>query len=185
MNEKDDIIFIQEFTDNKYIKVEELFKKDNYTIFRNSELKIKSSVVAIALNGTPWEIVKPEDGAKSVNKYIEMKLKKELRVIGFHNTNEVIKEMINEHFKKGDNQVILGDFNDKEWIISLDSEENKYRDLVTDDMITFKPAQTAIDRIFVKKEQDDLFMLNDFEVRETYTSDHNILTLLLNENRFF
>lgn len=182
MNEKDDIIFIQEFTDNDYINVEKLFKEDNYTIFSNSDLKIKSCVVAIALNGTPWEIVKSEDGPDFVNKYIEMKLKKELRVIGFHNTNEVIKKMINEHFQNGDNQVILGDFNDKEWIVSLSSEENKYRDLVTDDMITFKPAQTAIDRIFVKKEQDSLIMFNDVEVRETYASDHNILTLLLNKN---
>ena len=182
MNEKDDIIFIQEFTDNKYIKVEDFFEKDSYIIFHNSDLKIKSSVVAIALNGTPWEIVKPEDGADLVNKYIEMKLKKELRVIGFHNTDEVIKEMINEHFQKGDNQVILGDFNDKEWIVSLDSEENKYRDLVTDGMITFKPAQTAIDRIFVKKGQVDLITFNDVDVIETYASDHNVLTLLLNKN---
>lgn len=55
-------------------------------------------------------------------------------------------------FDRGDKDIILGDFNNTKWIDNLHkSPNNKYRDLVTNDMITYKPAQTSIDRIFINK----------------------------------
>lgn len=50
---------------------------------------------------------------------------------------------------------------------------------MTDDMITFKPAQSTIDRIFVAKEYDSRKIVFN-GILETFTSDHNILTFTLN-----
>lgn len=78
----------------------------------------------------------------------------------------------------------MGDFNDLEWIDSLKNERKEYRDLVTNDMITYKPAQTAIDRIFIKKatfsEEKSSNKIFFNGVIETFASDHNILSFLLN-----
>lgn len=91
-----------------------------------------------------------------------------------------IKALINKHLlEEKDRDIILGDFNDINWIKSLSLNCSDYRDLVTNDMITYKPAQTAIDRIFVRKTKfEGKIVFNG--VIETYASDHNILTFLLN-----
>lgn len=175
----EDIIFLQEFYDDKNIKIQENFRNDGYLIFHNLELsgRIKSHVVAITLEGTQWGIVKSNNDF--ANKFIEMKLNDKLRVLSFHNTNKLIKEKIEEHFKESNIDVILGDFNDVNLIKDLNAKNVNYIDLVTDYMITYKPAQTAIDRIFVKNNYCNRIVFNG--VTETYTSDHNLLTFLLNK----
>lgn len=187
LNDKDDIVFLQEFVDNKYIGVSELFVQKKYTIFHNSDLvKNKSNVVAITLKNSTWEKIDfPEDIEFPNNKIIEMETKdKQLRFLSFHNTNNEIKEEINKYFETGKDDIILGDFNDLEWIDSLKNERKEYWDLVTNDMITYKPAQTAIDRIFIKKatfsEEKSSNKIFFNGVIETFASDHNILSFLLN-----
>lgn len=187
LNEKDDIVFLQEFCNNKYVRVEELFSTDRYTIFSNMDFKnskIKSHVVAITLNKSSWERIVPANDINYQNKFIDMKLNNEFNVLSFHNSssqgNNDIKDIVAKHLsEKVDRDIILGDFNDTNWIKSLIADSRAYRDLVTNDMITYKPAQTAIDRIFVKKtEYEGKIVFNG--VMETYASDHNILTFLIN-----
>ena len=81
---------------------------------------------------------------------------------------------------RDDIDIILGDFNDTKWINELNSDATmEYRDLVTNDMITYKPGQTAIDRIFVRKGKfDNNIVFNG--VTETFLSDHNLLSFSLN-----
>lgn len=186
LNNKDDIIFLQEFADNKYIGVSELFDQEKYTIFSNSNLgNIKSSVVAITLKDSLWKKIDFSEEIAFPNKIIEMETKdNQLRVLSFHNTDNKIKKEINKRFEAGEDSIILGDFDDLEWIDSLKKERKEYRDLVTNDMITYKPAQTAIDRIFIKKatfsEEKSSNKIFFNGVIETYASDHNILSFLLN-----
>lgn len=187
LNEKDDIVFLQEFCDNQYVRVEELFGTDRYTVFSNRDLKdlrIKSHVVAITWNKSSWERMIPAADTDYQNKFIDMKLKDKLKVFSFHNSTSQgendIEDLVAKHFDKADRDIILGDFNDTNWIKFLTtSYSSTYRDLVTNDMITYKPAQTAIDRIFVKKtEYEGKIVFNG--VTETYASDHNVLTFLVN-----
>lgn len=187
LNEKDDIVFLQEFCNNKYVRVEELFSTDRYTIFSNMDLKnlkIKSHVVAITLSKSSWERIVPATDINYQNKFIDMQINNKFKVLSFHNSSSQgkndIKDLVAKHLsEKVDRDIILGDFNDTNWIKSLTSDSSAYRDLVTNDMITYKPAQTAIDRIFVKKtEYEGNIVFNG--VMETYASDHNILTFLLN-----
>ncbi len=147
-------------------------------------LKIKSHVVAITLNKSSWERIVPDNDIDYQNKFIDMKLNNKFNVLSFHNSSSQgkndIKDLVTKHFlEKVDRDIILGDFNDTNWIKSLIADSRAYRDLVTNDMITYKPAQTAIDRIFVKKtEYEGKIVFNG--VMETYASDHNILTFLIN-----
>ena len=46
-------------------------------------------------------------------------------------------------------------------------------------MITFKPAQTTIDRIFINKDKYENKITFNRPIK-TYTSDHNLLTFILN-----
>lgn len=177
----EDIIFLQEFYDNKNIKIQEIFSNAGYLIFHNSNLRIiKSHVVAITLKDTKWKIVEHNNAAGNelINKFIEMKLNDKLRVLSFHNTDKAIKDKIKKYFEESNIDVILGDFNDVNLIKDLNSKDSNYIDLVTDYMITYKPGQTAIDRIFVKEDYHNRIVFNG--VIETYTSDHNLLTFLLN-----
>lgn len=172
-----DIIFLQEFTSNKFIKVEELFPKEHYNIFYNCKSFKKSHVVAITLNDNRilWEHIKT-DQKDYANKFINMKLKtKNLKITCFHKTKSEPPELINNYFNRQEDDIILGDFNNKNKL-----EYKNYRDLVTCDMITFKPAQTTIDHIFVKNNDEftDKIVFNG--VIETFTSDHNLLTFELN-----
>lgn len=179
---KDDIIFLQEFYDNKNIKAEEFFENNGYVVFHNSKLKsnIKSHVVAITLKDSIWELINPDSDDKLKNKFVAMKYNESLKIISIHNTGDTIKQMVNKEFKQHKKQVILGDFNDSSWIEELHNNKKlEYRDLVTDDMITFKPAQSTIDRIFVAKEYDSRKIVFN-GILETFTSDHNILTFTLN-----
>lgn len=187
LNEKDDIVFLQEFSNNKYVRVEELFSTDRYTIFSNMDfknLKIKSHVVAITLNKSSWERIVPATDINYQNKFIDMKINNKFKVLSFHNSSTQgkndIKHLVAKHLsEKVDRDIILGDFNDTNWIKSLTLDSSAYRDLVTNDMITYKPAQTAIDRIFIKKtDYEGKIVFNG--VMETYASDHNILTFLMN-----
>lgn len=87
LNEKGDIVFLQEFCDNKYIKVEEIFNPDRYTIFRNMDLKkSKSHVVAITLNESSWERIDPDADTDYQNKFIDMKSNNGLKVLSCHNS---------------------------------------------------------------------------------------------------
>lgn len=153
LENEDDIFFLQEFTNNKYINVEKLFPKDKYNVNSNAELELKSIVVAITLKGSLWKRIEPcsEDGYN--NKFIEMNYKDNLSIISFQNTNNYCKEKINSYFNDKDKDIIIGDFNDIEWVTELyKKKESGYRDLVTNDMITYKPGQTAIDHIFIKEQ---------------------------------
>ena len=186
LKDKDDIIFLQEFYDKDNLKSREFFINHGYAIYNNIEdkydkefNKCKSHVVAITLKESPWKIIKPSPEIELQNKFVVMELEeKSLKIISFHNTDDKIRAIVETEFKNVDKQIILGDFNNKDWIEYLNSENFEYRDLITDDMITFKPAQTAIDRIFVTKEYDSSKIVFN-GVIETYASDHNILTFLL------
>ena len=113
------------------------------------------------------------------NKFIEMELKeKSLKIVSFHNTHKEIKERMDEEFKKGDKDIILGDFNGTEWINELHNPSSGYKDLVTNDMITYKPAQTSIDRIFINKNKyENKIIFNG--VIDTYISDHNFFYVVV------
>ena len=80
---------------------------------------------------------------------------------------KLIEEKINNYLEKEEKQIILGDFNDCEWIDELHHEKKGYRDLVTNDMITYKPAQTAIDRVFIKKKEHHRNMVS-FMIKSFY-----------------
>ena len=118
------------------------------------------------------------------NKIIKMEITKSnisLQVLSFHNTHEDIKNYVKGYFKDENTQIILGDFNDEEWINDLNSDKKiNYKDLVTNFMITFKPAQTSIDRIFVKNDKAIINKIVFNGVTETFASDHNLLSFLLN-----
>lgn len=178
---KDDIIFLQEFYDNKNIKAEEFFENNGYVVFHNPKLdsNIKSYVVAITLKDSLWELINPDPNDILKNKFVAMKYNKSFKIISIHNTGDAIKQMVNKEFAEHKKKVILGDFNDSSWIKELHKKELEYRDLVTDDMITFKPKQSTIDRIFVAKEYDSRKIVFN-GVLETFASDHNILTFTLN-----
>lgn len=86
---------------------------------------------------------------------------------------------MNDEFDRGDKDIILGDFNNTDWINTLHDSLSGYRDLVTNDMITYKPAQTSIDRIFINENKyENKIIFNG--IIETYMSDHNFLTFSLN-----
>lgn len=181
LENEDDIIFLQEFTDNKYINVEKLFPKDKYIVNSNDNLKIKSIVVAITLKGSLWKRIAPCSEDKHVNKFIEMNFDDKLSILSFQNTSDDCKEKINGHFEAKDKDIILGDFNDINWVTELNKGLG-YRDLVTNDMITYKPGQTAIDRIFIKNgisnNTNNKIVFNG--IVETFLSDHNLLTFSFN-----
>ena len=151
----------------------------------NVKLTTKSIVVAITLKDSSWKRKEPCGEDKLVNKFIEMdfksnSIKENLGIISFQKTTDPIKEKINGNFKAKDKDIILGDFNETGWISELhEKKELGYRDIITNDMITYKPGQTAIDRIFVKKGKfDDKIVFNG--IIETFLSDHNLLTFSLN-----
>lgn len=111
------------------------------------------------------------------NKWIEVELSgKNFRILSFHNTGEAVKERVNREFRNKEKMIILGDFNDSYWIKDI-KNKYEYDDIITDDDITFKPAQTAIDRVFInrclKYEKIGVSSI----VTETYLSDHNLLSL--------
>lgn len=170
LKEKDDIFFVEEFTNNKYINVFELFK--GYKIFYNGDKLEKSHVVAITLEDSLWERI---DSKKDYpNKYIEMKLKG-LQIICFHNTCDTISYSIKKCFNSKEHDIILGDFNGMKC-----DDTDGYRNLVTMDMVTFKPAQTTIDHLWVRNQKkfNNKIVFNG--VIETFASDHNLLTFSLN-----
>ena len=179
LENEDDIIFLQEFTDNRYINVEKLFPEDKY-IVNSNKLKSKSIVVAITLKGSSWKRIAPCSEDDYVNKFIEMNFNDKLSILSFQNTSDACKEKINGHFKVEDKDIILGDFNDINWVTELNINKGLgYRDLVTNDMITYKPGQTAIDRIFIKNGiSNNEIVFNG--IVETFLSDHNLLTFSLN-----
>ena len=180
LKNKDDIIFVQEFINNKYIDIGKLFPDEKYAIFYNGKKLLESNVVAITLKNSLWEQIEEAGKMELSNKIIEMRLKiYDLNIVSFHNTDKLIEEKINNYLEKEEKQIILGDFNDCEWIDELHHEKKGYRDLVTNDMITYKPAQTAIDRVFIKKkEYDKKIVFNG--IIETFSSDHNVVTFTLN-----
>ncbi len=70
----------------------------------------------------------------------------------------------------------MDDFNDQDWLSVL-SNSDEYRGLVPDEVITYKPGQTTIDQIFIRKSIDSKRIA--FKLIETFTSDHNILSFEL------
>ena len=181
LKNKDDIFFLQEFTDNRKIGVKELFSEEKFKIFNDDPLT-KSNVVAITLENSAWVKKEQAERTEFTNKFLEMELNKhELSIVSFHNTDEKIKNKVQKIFDDTNNNidVIIGDFNDIEWIRCLE-EGNDYIDLVTNNMITFKPAQTAIDRIFVKNKEKFIDKIVFNGIVETFLSDHNLLTFSLN-----
>lgn len=179
LENEDDIIFVQEFYDDNKVSAKEYFEKNGYKVFHNLDKISKSHVVAITLKRTLWKFINPEE-TEFQNKFIEMEFKKSLKIISFHNTDEKIEDRMNNEFDRGNKDIILGDFNNTKWIDKLrNSPSNKYRDLVTNDMITYKPAQTSIDCIFLSKYNFKYKVIFN-GVIETYISDHNFLTFTLN-----
>lgn len=183
LKNKNDIFFLQEFIDNGYIKAEELFPAEKYKISNYPLAGEKSNVVAITLKDSEW-IKKEQNGENELkNKFVEMELKKtdsvKCHIFCFHNTDTTIKNKVNTFlYSKNSPDIVLGDFNDMDWIKELQKADDKfpYRDLVTNDMITFKPAQTAIDRILIKKKYDDNCKIVFNGIYETFASDHNLLS---------
>ena len=116
------LFFLQEFCNNKYVRVEELFSTDRYTIFNNMDLKKnKSHVVAITLKNSSWEKIVPATDINYQNKFIDMKLNNKFKVLSFHNSTSQgktdIKNFVSKHLsEKVDRDIILGDFNDTNWI---------------------------------------------------------------------
>ena len=179
LENEDDIIFVQEFYDDNKVRTKEYFEKNGYKVFHNLDKILKSHVVAITLEKSLWKVINPKE-TEFQNKFIEMELKeKSLKIVSFHKTDEKIEDIMNKEFDKGDKDIILGDFNNTEWINTLHNRSSGYKDLVTNDMITYKPAQTSIDRIFINKNKyENKIIFNG--VIDTYVSDHNFLTFSLN-----
>lgn len=177
--DEDDIVFLQEFIDNRYINVSQLFEKSKYQIFINPcNKKCQSYVVAVVLKESKWEKVDCEAGIEYPNRFVKVKhTDKDLRILGLHNTDNDIKKMINKSFELKEADIVLGDFNDEAWIREL-SRNSDYNGLVTDEMITYKPGQTAVDQIFVKRTIDS-DLINFDSVIETFASDHNIISFEL------
>lgn len=139
---------------------------------------IKSRVVAITRKDSPWKLVEQTLNKSSLgNKWIEVELSgKNFRILSIHNTDDSVKERVNREFRNKEKMIILGDFNDSSWINEI-KHKYDYDDMITDDDITFKPAQTAIDRIFINRKLKYENVDNDPIVTETYLSDHNLLSL--------
>lgn len=181
LKNKDDIFFLQEFVENKYIGVLELFSEEEYKI--HGQYKTKSNVVAITLKENNWNVLGSNQESENAftNKIITMtNVNKNLFIVSFQDTDKnIIKKRINECFENNKIDIILGDFNASNWIDTL-KENNNFRDLVTNDMITFKPAQTTIDHIFIRNKEafNNKVVFNG--VTETYASDHNLLSFYLN-----
>lgn len=101
---------------------------------------------------------------------------KNFRILSIHNTGDSVKERVNREFRNKEKMIILGDFNDSSWIEEI-KHKYDYDDIITDDDITFKPAQTAIDRVFINRcLKYEKFGVSPI-VTETYLSDHNLLSL--------
>ena len=176
----EDIFFLQEVLNNKYIELFNLFPEEDYKIHFNQVEITKSHVVAVTLKQSKWDICSIENNESELtNKMIRMK-KGDLTILGLHKTDEPIKEYVDRSFLNQDADIIIGDFNDISWIEEINNNNNNYRDLVTEDMVTYKPAQSTIDRIFVrnKKEFKNKIVFNG--IVETYATDHNLLTFQLN-----
>ena len=113
LKNKDDIIFVQEFINNKYIDIGKLFPDEKYAIFYNGKKLLESNVVAITLKNSLWEQIEEAGKMELSNKIIEMRLKiYDLNIVSFHNTDKLIEEKINNYLEKEEKQIILGDFND-------------------------------------------------------------------------
>lgn len=182
IKEKDDIVFLQEFYDNNILKTKDFFGETFEVLHNKCEGNfndIKSHVVAITRKDSLWKLVEQTLNKSSLgNKWIEVELAEEgLSVLSLHNTHKSIMEKVNKEFRKKEKMIILGDFNNSSWIKEI-KNKYEYDDIITnDDDITFKPAQTAIDRIFINRQ----FKYGEIEdspiVIETYLSDHNLSSL--------
>ena len=96
LKNKDDIIFVQEFINNKYIDFGKLFPDEKYAIFYNGKKLLESNVVAITLKNSLWEQIEEAGKMELSNKIIEMRLKiYDLNIVSFHNTDKLIEEKIN------------------------------------------------------------------------------------------
>lgn len=190
LQQSDDIIFLQEFLDNNYIEVENLFEKEKYKILSTSaDLKsYKSSVVAISKKDSNWKLMSNKQKEKIncnenyPNKILEVCYSSganNLNVLGFHNTDNNIKKFVNDCFQNASKDIILGDFNDTEWLKEL-LEIKNFKAIVASNEITFKPSQSMIDQIFIKSSLEEL--VKNYEVIETYSSDHNIISVELKLN---
>lgn len=181
IKEKDDIVFLQEFYDNNILKTKDFFG-ENYKVLHNecegNFNDIKSHVVAITRKDSSWKLVEQTLNKSSLgNKWIEVELRgKNFRILSFHNTGEPVKERVNREFRNKEKMIILGDFNDSYWIKEI-KNKYEYDDIITDDYITFKPAQTAIDRFFINRQFEYGEIEDSPIVIETYLSDHNLLSL--------
>lgn len=176
LNDEDDIVFLQEFIDNAFINVLELFDPEQYTIHTTTDYKkCKSNVVAITPKDTVWEKEYLSEDIPLSNKILKMKAKnKKIEIICFHDTDNKIKDYIDGIFRTKKADIILDDFNNEAWIGELSSNSD-YNGLVTNEMITYKPGQATVDQIFIKKTIDSELIIFD-SVIETYSSDHNILS---------
>lgn len=181
IKEKDDIVFLQEFYDNNILKTKDFFGEGFKILHNKCEGNfndIKSHVVAITRKDSPWKLVEQTLNKSALgNKWVEVELSgKNFRILSIHNTGESVKERVNREFRNKEKMIILGDFNDSSWIKEI-KHKYDYDDMITDDDITFKPAQTAIDRVFINRhinyEKVDVSSI----VTETYLSDHNLLSL--------
>lgn len=175
---RDDIVVVQEFIDNQYINVGQLFEQSRYEIFANSDYKkCKSNVVAITFKDSGWNKVDLPAEAIFPNKFIKMKHPdKNILLLGLHNTDVDIKKQISKEFQLKEADIILGDFNAQDWLRVL-SNSDEYRGLVSDEVITYKLGQTTIDQIFIRKSIDSKRIA--FKLIETFASDHNILSFEL------
>lgn len=181
IKEKDDIVFLQEFYDNNILKTRDYFSEDLKVLHNECEGNfndIKSHVVAIIRKDSSWKLVEQTLNKSSLgNKWIEVELSgKNFRILSFHNTGEAVKERVNREFRNKEKMIILGDFNDRHWIREI-KNKYEYDDIITDEDITFKPAQTAIDRLFVNRHFNYEKVGVSSIVTETYLSDHNLLSL--------
>ena len=158
------------------------FFGENYKVLHNecegNFNDIKSHVVAITRKDSSWKLVEQTLNKSSLgNKWIEVELRgKNFRILSFHNTGEPVKERVNREFRNKEKMIILGDFNDSYWIKEI-KNKYEYDDIITDDYITFKPAQTAIDRFFINRQFEYGEIEDSPIVIETYLSDHNLLSL--------
>ena len=112
----EDIFFLQEVLNNKYIELFNLFPEEDYKIHFNQVEITKSHVVAVTLKQSKWDICSIENNESELtNKMIRMK-KGDLTILGLHKTDEPIKEYVDRSFLNQDADIIIGDFNDISWI---------------------------------------------------------------------
>lgn len=175
VTEDNDIFFMEEFIDNQYINVTNLFK--DYEIHYHGNKLEKSHVVAITLKNSRWKKIETNE-KNYTNKFLGME-SDNLKIICFHNTDKEnennISAKIKEYFNNEEYDIILGDFNG-----SPSYNSNKYRDLISTDMITYKPAQSTLDHIYIKICDQFKNKISFNGIIETYASDHNLLTFILN-----